>query len=257
MQNSYWIDTTARFVELGGKPLVEAYTYHDYEMRNSPPDQAKRFSESVVVPGIDERVAAQRAVLGDMPILVDEVGLFGKSALGCPSNSDEPTYTSDCDWHRGMCRAIKSVVLYRAADVEALIPHVFALFDQYPNPTREIYGWDCSEGVNSAPRGPQPKTSAFLMACYWLNGAKFIEKRVLNQNILLYGWQRADGAPLVFAWCLEGNTVPYAPDKHLLAKDIFGHALTPEHIGEEPVLFQTDTDAGVRALLDSLERQIR
>src|ERR1017187_10222125 len=98
--------------------------------------------------------------------------------------------------------------MYRAAGVEALIPHVLALFSQVPrNPNFAIYGWDASTDRVIAPRGPHPKTSAFLMTCYWLDGARPAQQRIINDRVFLYNWQLPSGGQLAFAWCSEGQTI--------------------------------------------------
>jgi hypothetical protein len=240
-QSSYWTDAAAQFVQFGGGSLVDCYTYHDYSMNASPPDQDTQFSPSVVVKSIDKRVADLRAAgLGNGPLMMDEGGLFGLSSLGCTNFSSIPGWNSNLNWHRGMCRAIKYLVMYRGAGAQAVLPHVLALYSQYPDENWEVYGWDYSPGTSQAPRGPHPKTSAFLMACYWLNGATLADYRTPGQQVYLYAWQRTNNTSVVFAWAVEGPSVPLN-NNALAATDIYGKSISVSSLTEEPVLFQSSS----------------
>ena len=63
-------------------------------------------------------------------LFVDELGLYGHSALGSDLNTNIDTeFATTLDWYRGMCRAIKTTVMYHAAGVSCIISHVFPLGD--------------------------------------------------------------------------------------------------------------------------------
>ena len=179
--------------------------------------------------------------------MVDELGLYGQSALGITNTFANPAYRSNIDWYRGMCRAIKICVMYRAVGVEVLIPHVFALFSQVPrNANLELYGWDSSPDRVTAPRGPHPKTSAFLMTCHWLNGAQLIDHRVVNDVTFLYAWKSADGRPFVIAWCTEGHSTPLA----MKFSDFFGREMKTNILGAEPVMIHFEKQQDPEKVLD-------
>jgi hypothetical protein len=154
-----------------------------------------------------------------------------------------------------MCRTIKTTVMYRACGVEAIMPHVFALYTGVPNPNLELYGWDQSATNSAAPRGPHPKTSAFLMTCYWLNGATPIDYRTPGTNVFLYAWQLTNNTSLVIAWALEGQTVLLQTNGLAQATDIYGHTNNITALTEEPVVFHSN-DSDPLVLLSAIRSNI-
>ena len=114
---------------------------------------------------VDQNLAAFQSALGNSstPLLADEIGLYGQSALGIP-NTGDPTYISGISWQRGMYRAIKTAAMYDAGGAQAVMPHVLYISTSNVSSNEEIYGYEAGD------RGPHPKTSAFLMTSYWLNG---------------------------------------------------------------------------------------
>lgn len=254
-QNPYNFEYTGKLVELGGDSQLEAYSFHDYVMKSAPPDQDTVISAdgTAILPRIDKRMVIHRSFIGNKTVLVDEVGLYGKSALGCP-NGGYPEYVSGLTWQRGLTRSVKSVIMYRAAGVQAIIPHVFALYG-YPTSNMEIYGWDCSPSGSASPRGPHPKTSAFLMSCYWLNNATFVDKRTPGGKVFLYAWRRPNNTSMVFAWTTEGQSMPLKPSPVLTATDIYGRSIQVSTLTEEPVLFysnSSDTSAFLSTVVSAL-----
>jgi hypothetical protein len=185
------------------------------------------------------------------PLFVDELGLYGQSAIGCPLSTKDPTYNSNLGWYRGMCRAIKITLLYRAAGVVCIMPEDIELANEGPNPNNEIYGWDYGY------RGPHPKTSAFFMTCYWLKDAEFAGQRFLHDSVFLYAWRRPDGAPLVFAWCPEGTFVKFHAGDAVRPRDIYGRDFAATTIGEEPLLFQANPTTSTSSLLDTVAAMIQ
>ena len=189
------------------------------------------------------------------PLLVDELGLYGQSALGLTNTTTDPLYRSNLDWYRGMCRTIKTIVMYRACGVGDISPHVFALYTGVPNPNLELYGWDLSATNSALSRGPHPKTSAFLMTCYWLNGATLVDYRAPGQNAFLYAWQLTNNTSLVFAWALEDQTVPLQMNGLPQATDIYGNTNNITALTEEPAVFRSN-DSDPLVLLGAIRSNL-
>ena len=181
------------------------------------------------------------------PQLVDEVGLYGQSALGIP-NTGDPTYLSGISWQRGMFRAIKMFLLYQAGGAQAFIPHVLYFSTSDISSNEEIYGYEFGN------RGPHPKTSAALMTSYWLNGASVAGYRTPGSNVFLYAWLRPDNTSLVAAWALEGQSVPLQ-SSGLTATDIYGRTNTATALTEEPILFHS-TSSDAMGLLNAVRANI-
>jgi hypothetical protein len=150
-----------------------------------------------------------------------------------------------------MCRTIKTTVMYRACGVESIIPETFTSYAQPPNANLELYGWD-QTGTNSAiPRGPHPKTSAFLMTCYWLNGATLVNYFTPGTNVFLYAWQLTNNTSIVFAWAAEGKTVSLI-NTTLAATDLYGNSIPVSTLTEMPVLFQSSSLSAAALLTNVL-----
>jgi hypothetical protein len=109
-----------------------------------------------------------------------------------------------------------------------------------PNPNLELYGWDQGATNSASPRGPHPKTSAFLMTCYWLNGATQANYFTPGTNVFLYAWQLPNNTSVVFAWAAEGQTVSLI-NTTLAATDLYGHSIPVSTLTEMPVLFQSSS----------------
>jgi Concanavalin A-like lectin/glucanases superfamily/Putative Ig domain len=231
--------------------LFDGWSWHDYGRGLYAPDQeygSPNFSPALET---DHLIPYFGNFVTQKPLLVDELGLYGQSALGITNTTTDPLYRSNLDWYRGMCRTIKTVVMYRACGVEALSPHVLAQYAQPPDPNLELYGWDQS-GTNSAsPRGPHPKTSAFLMACYWLNGAMLVDYRTPGQQAFLYAWQLPNNTAIVFAWAAEGQTVSLL-NSTLAATDLYGNSVTVSALTETPVLFRSNSLSAAALLINVL-----
>jgi len=221
--------------------LFDGWSWHDYDRGLYAPDQeygAPGWSPALET---DHLIPYFGNFATQKPLLVDELGLYGQSALGIVNTGTLTGYESSLDWYHGMCRTIKTAVMYRACGVEAISPSVLARYAQPPNPNLELYGWDMS-GTNSAsPRGPHPKTSAFLMTCYWLNGATLVDYRTPGQVAFLYAWQLTNNTSVVFAWAAEGQTVPLQTSGLPQATDIYGNINNISALTEEPALFFSNT----------------
>jgi hypothetical protein len=103
-----------------------------------------------------------------------------------------------------------------------------------------LYGWDQSDASATNPRGPHPKTSAFLMTCYWLNGATLVDYRTPGQKAFLYAWQLTNNTSVIFAWAAEGQTVSLI-NTTLAATDLYGISIPVSTLTETPVLFQSSS----------------
>jgi hypothetical protein len=103
--------------------LFDGWSWHDYNRAYFAPDQDYDGN-----PNWRPILETNRLsfYFGDFvtekPLLVDELGLYGQSALGITNTTTDPLYISDLDWYRGMCRTIKTTVMYRACGVESIIP---------------------------------------------------------------------------------------------------------------------------------------
>jgi hypothetical protein len=171
--------------------------------------------------------------------MISEFHAYGASALGVPNQPSDAIGLSGIDWHRGMCRIVKTVVMWRAEGAQAIYEHVLPLYSWDSNPNYEIFGWEYAS-VGGLPRGPHPKTSAYLMSGYWLNNATFVDVRTPGQKVFLYAWRRADNTSLVFAWTAEGQTASLNTSS-FAATDIWGHSIQVNTLTEEPVLFYSNS----------------
>jgi hypothetical protein len=239
------------FSHVGGLSLIDTYSWHHYEPKY-PPDAKSVYLRT------DDRLDYIIERTGALGLAVDEVGLMGQSALGIPSSGD---YVSNppINWHRGMCRAIKDIVMHIGGGVRTYIPHVFALYDcGDTNGVHEIYGWEyaSTQGYGCRSRGPHPKTSATLMTAYWLNGANLLGRRVLADKVFLYAWQRPNGERVTFAWSLEDQPVALQLDGTETITDIFGRPLSVTQLTEEPALFHDTNTTDVSSLLDGIAAKL-
>ena len=232
--------------------LFDGWSWHDYARGDQAPDQDYDGNPNWVPILETDRLSYY---FGDFvtqkPLLVDELGLYGQSALGITNTSNETLYRSNLDWYRGMCRAIKTTVMYRACGVEAIIPTSFTFYAGEPDPNLELYGWDLSSTNGGIPRGPHPKTSAFLMTCYWLNSATLVDYRTPGTNVFLYAWQLTNNTSVVFAWAAEGQTVPLI-NTTLAATDLYGNSIPVSALTEMPVLFRSSSLSAAALLTNVL-----
>jgi hypothetical protein len=234
-----FVSETATIAQLGGNLYLDALSSHDYMMPFMAPDFTGNYYVDNVhwVSSIDSQCADYRSVLPGKPILIDEIGLFGHSALGINwTNGVNAAYLTDLDWDLAMWRASKYVVMYRAGGADALTPHVFTMNAEYPEGNLELYGWDLGPHAGTS-RGPHPKTTAFLMAGYWLNNATFLGRQTSTSNESVYAWSRPGGSAVVFAWCREGYSTTFSPDPTWQVTDIFGQPTSDTVLADRPILF--------------------
>jgi hypothetical protein len=146
--------------------------------------------------------------------------------------------------------------MYRAAGAEALIPHVVHRNATYPEANLEIYGWDLGPSVGTS-RGPHPKTSAFLMSCYWLNGATFLGESTVGSNVLLYAWGYPDGSSITFAWCREGYLTSFQQDPVLQVTDVFNQPVSDTAFADKPILFHLPASIPSESVLGTVAATVQ
>ena len=234
---------SATLTQLGAAPFVDTLTWHDYESYNYPPDQDVSGGFSNVL----TRIALYRqAAQFSGPLAVTEMGLWGDSALGMSYGWAQTNWPAPPTWDVAMERTIKQTVMYRAGGAEVLIPQDFATSCAFG------LGWDSSlGGWEYGNRGPAPKTSGFLMTCYWLDGAQLIDYRTLGRSIFLFAWQRPNNTSIVFAWTLEGQSVALSSISGLNPTDLFGATISPSALASMPILFQSNS-ANASGLLSNV-----
>jgi hypothetical protein len=208
---------TDGLAEIGALNNLDAFSWHDYRMNEFPPDADRGNWKSV-----DQYLERLRTLVPLKSLIVDELGLWNESPLGTLNLKGGDNV---CDWKTACERAVKMTVMLRGGGVECILPHNFV-----------GGGGHKLDGVDPSNRGPQPKSSTFLMTCYWLNGAKGAGHRVIGGRAFFYAWTRPDGSTLVFAWCTEGNTIGFHPANAWRTTDIFGQAVATQTLSEEPVL---------------------
>ncbi len=224
-------------LSMATNPLAtfDGWSWHDYGRGTFAPDVDYLATNWVRSITHDNLVWTFGRFANLSSLYVDELGLFGRSALGTDTGTNiDLEFATTLDWHRGMCRAIKTTAMYHASGVNCIIPHVLPLGENLADQNFELYGWDVGM------RGPHPKTSAFLMTGYWLNGATLVDYRTPGQIAYLYAWQRTNNTSLVLAWAVEGQTVSLL-NNTLAATDIFGSNTSVTALTETPVLFQSSS----------------
>jgi len=232
--------------------ILDMWSWHDYDSNFHAPDQDYS-AETPPCGALTHRLLDTMGTnIPSKPSFIGEMGLYGTSALGCPppNPADSVVYQSGLSWYRGFCRAIKLATMYRAQGVVGLSLQVGTLFVNYPSDNEEIYGFDQGAAGAALPRGPHPKTSAFLMTAYWLNHATFVDYRSLGTNIFLYAWTRPDNTALVVAWTVEGSVAAVGTNA-LTVTDIYGSSTNVSSLTETPVLFHSST-VSAAALLSNV-----
>lgn len=236
-----FVQGTAALAQYGFSNQIDGLSLHDYWAFKYPPDQNVGVGASLS-PHVLGRVQAHRdAAKFNGPLFVTEMGLLGQSALGIPTPPIDPSYNGGVSsnaptWSLGMMRGIKYATLYRAAGAEMINPHLLTLEDSsLTDGQNAIYGWEYG------PRGPEPKTSAFLMSCYWLEGATLVDYRTLGEQIYLLAWRRPNNASVVFAWSLEGQSFTLTNHTAFSTTDIYGTTLQPGVINSQPILIHTNS----------------
>lgn len=216
----------------GGGAYLDYDVFHDYEARNGAPDLDQ--ATNPVWRTIPQRIQDNVAIFGK-PIIVDEVGLYGQSALGAPNPASIPgiVENSGMSWTTGMTYAVKYAVMY-AANNAILMPHLLLSGNDIPN-NDEVLGFDANG------RGPHPKTSAFLMSEYWVNGSTFVDWRSPGTNIFLYAWQRPDNTSIVFAWAVDGLSFPLSTNTSFSITDVYGRSIQPSVLDAQPVIFHANS----------------
>ena len=211
---------------------LDAFSWHDYQMGGAAPD-----IDNQKMGQFDHYLERLRILAPSKSLIVDELGLWNESPLGTLNL----TGGTVCDWKTAGDRAVKMIVSLRAVGSECILPHIFA-----------GGGGNKLDGFEPSNRGPQPKTSAFLMACYWLNNATPIGHRVIGDKAFFYAWRRSDGSTLVFAWGVEGSKIDFHPIGEWKTTDIFGQAVTTSALGSEPLLIWVAKTTAPELTLDAV-----
>ncbi len=220
-------------IDLGATSALDYYSFHEVTAYRPDGPYSKDGN------GYVDCQKFFRPRIGSLPMIASETHAWGRSALGTP-NQDWPDVEIQTTWLEGMNRIAKAVVMWRADGVETIMQHVMPMYAEDAARNYEEFGWDYA-AAGKRPRGPHPKTSAFLMTAYWLNNASFVEARTPGQKVYLYGWRRADNSSLVFAWTTEGQTAPLRYTLPFSATDIYGRPVQVSGLTERPVLFFSTT----------------
>jgi hypothetical protein len=221
---------TATLTKLGAMATIDVLTWHDYWAYTYPPDADKADSNGQTRSNVMSRVIGYRQAAGgfDGPLCIDEIGFWGDSALGIKYGAQGASYPPPPSWRVAMARTIKQTVMYRAAGANVIVPqNLVNGCDTGVGFASSLGGWEYGN------RGPTPKTSAFLMACHWLQDAKFVGYNH-HGTLWEFHWLRR-GQPMTFAWSEERYTNPVR-DQSVHVKDIYGNPLTEEEVTEMPVM---------------------
>jgi hypothetical protein len=245
---------TATLAEYGFSPRIDGLSWHDYWAYSFPPDQPV-LQDGKLAPDVFGRGQAYRDAAGfSGPLFITEMGLFGRSALGIPTPPIDPGYTGGIitnapDWSLGMTRGVKYAVMYRAAGAAMIMAHLLSLEDTSLNdPQNALYGWEYGQ------RGPKPKTTAFLMAGYWLDGAELRAYRTPGGQMVLSAWRRADNTSVVFAWAGERQSFALSNPAALTMTDLFGNPLQVNRLGDQPIIFHSPSGDAASLLQSVMAR---
>lgn len=161
-QSPSWLGTMFNTLCAAGMSnYFDAYSYHHYPSSNNV-DNIPYENALYWHPGA-----------GAKPLWIGEEGIMGESSLGVRStaNSNSVVTYSGIPWYTGMRRGTKVAVLYKAVGATGIVPHMQgAAAYTYNHEPDEVCGFEMGGGTVDNTRGPHPKNSAFLMACYRLQG---------------------------------------------------------------------------------------
>jgi len=234
---------------------IDGLSWHDYWAFAVPPDRAVPLGNKLA-PNIVGRSQAHRNAAGfDGPLFITELGVYGQSALGIPTPPIDPGYSGGAifnapDWALGMTRGIKYAVMYPAAGAEMISAHLLTQSDySLTDGQNALYGWEYGD------RGPKAKTTAFLMAGYWLNEAEGHGYRAPGEQMFLSAWRRPNNTSLVIAWAGEGQSFPLTNPPALTITDLFGSPLQVSQLRDQPILFHSNSPDAA-GLLQSVMAQL-
>jgi len=89
----HYADVTAYLNGLGATSLLDAFSFHDYDDGGAPPDQMALFDGTgPLFQRVDQCVDEFQSALGSsqIPLLVDEVGLYGRAPWASPTPAIPP-----------------------------------------------------------------------------------------------------------------------------------------------------------------------
>lgn len=220
------------FASRGGAACFDVWAFHDYYRGRVPPDQAGAFpmdGRPLRLPPLVKEMHEFQTVVERRPLWMNEGGLYGVSALGLRNDQqDGNALLSGLPWRRGVTRAIQWVILYRLAGVELILPHVLSGYATDPRRNLEVYGWEFGG------RGPHPKTTAFVMACYRMAHASALRGRELDDRGYAVAWRDDSGAVVAAVWAHEGRRLRPRHDGLPPPQDVFGATPSSEGWSEEP-----------------------
>ncbi|HUJ71319.1 MAG TPA: putative Ig domain-containing protein [Verrucomicrobiae bacterium] len=258
VQSSLLVNYAQSVAAAGGAQYIDYDSFHDYETRNGAPDiEQTNNSLWLTIPA---RVQENSAVF-QKQLMVDEIGLYGQSALGPGLNPvviPGDVLNSGINWFTGMTYAVKYAVMYSAGNAIQM-PQTFLEGASTGEGSPGTSGTAASlaaanleiNGFDLGGRGPHPKTSAFLVSQYWLAGSTLAGWRSPGQQIFLYAWQRPDNTSIVFAWTIDGQTASLSTNSALTATDIYGTTIQPTTLNNMPILFHSNSPDAV-GLLNSV-----
>src|SRR3989344_1578649 len=108
----------------------------------------------------DDLMIRWKSNINNKPLYNYEGALFGHSALGIPNSYKVPGIgegefsDSNLSYVRGANRAIKQVIMGRAANLNVIINHVWNSFTTNINNNLEMYGWEYLPIAQQGGRGP-------------------------------------------------------------------------------------------------------
>jgi hypothetical protein len=227
-QNAWSFALTANLAQLGA--AWDILTWHDYFGYGMPPDKDTIGGDGNTVPSVPNRISGYRQAAGGFsgPICINELGFWGDSALGLSYGRPSINHAPLSDWSTTMARTVKTTIMYRAGGATCLMPQCLVNGCGFKiDFSSALGGWEYGN------RGPCPKTSALLMTCYWINGAKFVGYEH-NGTLWKAHWLRHD-QPMTFVWSEEGHTNPLG---RITARvtDIYGNPAVATEITATPVI---------------------
>ena len=161
-----WHEFGAKLFDNGARGLLDICTYHDYHGRFFHPYQSDAMGLNA-----QQRAAAWKNAAGGIPLFVNELGLYGRSASSAAHpNTGNPSYISGFSERDAIRDATLWAVMLRAGGADVIIPHVLINGCDNPSDNIEIGGWEFKEAGMKTDPGMKSKTAAFLNTMDFLQG---------------------------------------------------------------------------------------
>jgi hypothetical protein len=174
--------------------LCDAVSWHMYAQKTQPPDVTVQSSpgDATFAGNLDQWMQWLRNQVGQMPIVVDEVGL-------------EPNVP---------VRMAKVMIMLRAYDAMIQL-HVWSR----ALPPGE---WGAFNSSTANPyANPYRHAQQAAWAAYWLGNDTFVSQTV-DSNVFIYAFGNR-----TYAWCLEGTVRACQPSGWDSITDIYGNSISP------------------------------